>query len=165
METEADFDITDDNLILFRLLGPANVNERFENTTEEEKNRSIEDGDNPLCVNYGCRMLYCKCLQNYDGETDEVISSVGSDWFILPGEEFATCDYCKQKMTSRANCLRIPAATGSWLGRYCSQSCAQNEMFTTDILRDRFIDFMSYYVQLENFGIQERLQDGGAELV
>lgn len=81
---------------LFRLLGPANP---------------LYDSNNQQLAFGGCRMFSCQ-LFDYDEENMEYY-----DWFN------GLCDTCHKGIARRQYALRMPIASGGWVGCYCSFQC------------------------------------------
>ena len=155
---------SNDNLELFRLMGPSNPSIEF--TT-----RLLDHDPDDLCQLYGCRMLYCNCgdisFNTYDELPDDYDSSY--DWFLRPGEDYPTCDYCLKKLRSRSDAVRIPLIDGGWRGRYCNDlerpfDCALNHLSeiehnssnpaNRDVIQLQMIDI--YSTELSQLGIQNR---------
>lgn len=157
-------DSSNQNLKIFRLMGPANPMVGYV--------PDVPDDQQDLCDLYGCRMLYCNCHDLKDNEDDIEYDSSEIDWFLKPGEDYATCDYCMKKLKSRADAVRRPLPHGGWKGRYCNDGdysfqCALKDLARIenvgsnargrDLLQRNLIDI--YRIELSNIGLQERLED------
>jgi hypothetical protein len=91
-----ELDKLQDDIRLFRLLGPANP---------------IYDSTNQQLAFGGCRMFSCAVF-DYD---DQDLSYY--DWFT------GICDICHKGIARRQYALRMPIAPGGWVGIYCSFDC------------------------------------------
>jgi hypothetical protein len=127
------------DVVLFRIFGPANPVVDADLTTE-----------GPCCEFGGCRMLTCNDFDRYDPDTDTFDED--ADWFT------GNCQVCFLKIENRAHAVRMPLVHGGWRGCYCSMECLRNDYSTTgpNIAQRAMIDRIEG--QLDEFGIQDRLE-------
>lgn len=138
MENRARQQLSSD-VVLFRILGPVNP---------------VVDADltsDGACCNFGgCRMLTCIDFDRYDVDTDTFDDE--TDWFT------GNCQICFLKIANRAHAVRMPLVHGGWRGCYCSIECLRNDYSTTapNIAQRAMIDRIEG--QLDEYGIQDRLE-------
>ncbi|MNK95328.1 hypothetical protein D3C87_1155600 [compost metagenome] len=122
-----------DDTILFRIFGPANP----------------MYNSNPSQMSLGgCRMFTCSV---FDFDSEE---QVYTDWFT------GSCDTCMRRIRKRSHAVRLPRATGGWLGCHCSIKCLKKQMNireseynVTELPTRSMVDTLEE--QLLSIGIQE----------
>lgn len=129
-------DDVDNDILLFRLLGPKNPVRDQEIDTQE----------------YGGERMFLSVANEYgdgDGNFDDVEEHDSIPWFVW---FHGHCDSCKKRIREYWHAVRKPEPYGGWIGAYCSWECVTKEsendvLFTIDIFSE----------QMGRIGIQDRL--------
>lgn len=126
-------DALQDDVKLFRLLGPANP---------------LFGSDNDQLAFGGCRMLSCAVF-DFDEETGDYY-----DWF-----ESQLCLTCKKKILRRQYSLRMPLEGGGWLGIYCSFPCLRRGVDQYE--EDKRRPYLSIRLMVDN--IERQIKEYGIQ--